>query len=87
MYEVQRRSQIEMRKLDVQSEYNREQERNLTLYIEKSFQLQIDELTKEHLFRMAKVESDRDTVIHRIDSYGNPFIVRCHCHASPRMVS
>ena len=65
MYEVQQRAQVEMRRLEVQSEQNR----NMTLFIEKSFQVQIDELSKEHLYRMRKLDSDRETVIHKIDTY------------------
>jgi hypothetical protein len=69
MYEMQQMSKVELRKLNVQSEMNRLQEKNITLYIEKSFQYKTDEMTKEHLYKMKKLEIDSETILHNIDAY------------------
>jgi hypothetical protein len=69
MYELKLRSQDEIRRIDLQVERNRAIERSLTLYIERSFQLHVDKLTKEHLVRMRECDNERDTIIHKIDKY------------------
>lgn len=64
-YEVKCRAETEMKKLDVEAEKNR----NLTLYIEKSFQTKIDEIQKKHIYDMERLKNNRDIAIYEIDKY------------------
>ena len=65
MYELQQLSQIEMKRL----ENEREKSKSINLYIEKSFQTEIDKLTKTHLHRMSRLENDCLSIIEKIDSF------------------
>lgn len=64
-YEVKCNAEIEMKRLSVEAEKNKA----LTLYIERSFQSKIDEMQKEHIYRMEKLRSSKDIAIYEIDKY------------------
>lgn len=64
-YEVKCKAETEMRRLDVESEKNRV----LTLYIEKSFQKEIDEIQKKHICNMQSLKNSRDVALYEIDKY------------------
>lgn len=64
-YEVKCNAEIEMKKLNVKSEKNR----MLTLYIEKSFQKEIDEIQKKHIYDMQRLKDSKDIALYEIDQY------------------
>ena len=64
-YEVKCNAEMEMRKLDLESEKTQA----LTLYIERSFQKEIDEIQKEHAYKMQKLKSNKEVALYEIDKY------------------
>jgi hypothetical protein len=54
-----------MKKLNEKSEKNR----MLTLYIEKSFQKEIDEIQKKHIYDMQRLKDSKDIALYEIDQY------------------
>ena len=64
-YEVKCNAEVEMKKLNIEAEKNRA----LTLYIEKAFQMKIDEMQKEHIYKMERLKSNKDIAIYEIDKY------------------
>lgn len=64
-YEVKCKAETEMKRLDVETEKNRV----LTLYIEKSFQKEIDEIQKKHIFNMQRLKDSKDEALYEIDQY------------------
>lgn len=64
-YEVKCNAEVEMKKLDVESEKTQA----LTLYIERSFQKEIDEIQKEYAFKMQKLRNDKEIALYEIDKY------------------
>lgn len=65
MYEVQKFSEIELKRLELESERNK----TVSLYIDKTFQCEIDRISKEHTYKMSVLKNEHDTAIHRIDAY------------------
>lgn len=41
----------------------------MTLYIEKSFQMKIDEIQRNHIYRMEELKNNKDIAIYEIDKY------------------
>lgn len=64
-YEVKCNAEVEMKRLSVESERNQA----LTLYIERSFQKQIDEIQKEHIYNMEKLKMNQAVALYEIDKY------------------
>lgn len=64
-YEVKCRADVEMRQLDVEAEKNKA----LTLYIERSFQKNIDEIHKNHIYRMHELRTNKEIALYEIDKY------------------
>lgn len=64
-YEVKCKAETEMKRLNVESEKNRV----LTLYIEKSFQKEIDEIQKKHIYDMQRLKDSKDEALYEIDQY------------------
>ena len=64
-YEVKCRAEVEMQRLNVESEKNSV----LTLYIEKSFQNEIDEIQKKHIYDMQGLKDNKDVALYEIDQY------------------
>lgn len=64
-YEMRYLSEIEMTRLKNQSEANK----NITLYIDKAFQCKMDEINKEYLYKIKKIETDKELAIVRMDQY------------------
>lgn len=64
-YEVKCNAEIEMKRLGVEAEKNRA----VTLYIEKSFQMKIDEIQRNHIYRMEELKNNKDIAIYEIDKY------------------
>lgn len=64
-YEVKCNAEIEMKSLDIESERNKA----LTLYIEHSFQKQIDEIHKNHAYKMQELQTNKEVALYEIDKY------------------
>lgn len=64
-YEVKCNAEVEMKKLDIESEKTKA----LTLYIEHSFQKQIDEINKNHIYRMQELQTRKEITLYEIDKY------------------
>lgn len=64
-YEVKCKAEVEMKRLDIQAEKNKA----LTLYIEHSFQRNIDELHKNHIYRMQELQTNKEIALYEIDKY------------------
>lgn len=64
-YEVKCKAETEMKRLNVESEKNRV----LTLYIEKSFQKEIDEIQQKHIYDMQRLKDSKDEALYEIDQY------------------
>lgn len=64
-YEVKCNAEIEMKRLNVETEKNRA----LTLYIDKAFQAKIDEVQKKHIYKMERLKKYKDIAIYEIDKY------------------
>lgn len=76
MYEVQKRSEIELRRLETQAEQNK----TLRLYIDKAFQAKVDELSKTYHFNMRKLKNEHDAAVHKINSYAEIELKRIDKH-------
>lgn len=64
-YEVKCRSEVEMKMLNVEAEKNKA----LTLYIERSFQREIDQIHKNHIYRMKELQTHKEIALYEIDRY------------------
>lgn len=64
-YEVKCKAEVEMKRLDIQAEKNKA----LTLYIEHSFQRNIDEIHKNHIYRMQELQTNKEIALYEIDKY------------------
>lgn len=65
MYEVQKFSELEMKRLELA----REQNKSITLYIDRTFQATIDELSKNYSYNMQKLKNNHEAAIHKINTY------------------
>lgn len=64
-YEVKCKAEVEMKRLDIEAEKNKA----LTLYIEHSFQRNIDEIHKNHNYRMQELQTNKEIALYEIDKY------------------
>lgn len=65
MYEVQKFSEIEMKRLEIESKKNE----TVNLFIDKAFQSKIDEISKIYNYNMNKLKNEHDAAIHRVNAY------------------
>ena len=85
-YEMRLQAEVEVAKIREQSETRRSQEKIITLYIERSFQSEIDEFSKKiilesrkldllHEENMSKVQNEYELAIKKLDN-----IIQYHLH-------